>query len=488
MVNFINPVSGVITSTTLSYYLQFSTPMNMDTFNQGVTFTDTDTQANISIKCTSNDSINVICNLQGIPNLTANNNYVLSLSSSITSTAGIGLKSVNYSYAATDYTVPQVESITPNNNGVIPPSGATFVVTFNTPIDANSVNGNVRFVDNTTKTIAPVSCGLTAASVMTCTTGVLNHGDQYSLTLTTGIKSNIGAPLSQDLVFNYTVPVQFVAVAYDGVVTSSIITSQNGVSWTKQASGINGRLEGVAYGNGKFVAVGGDIILVSADGITWTQVIDYTSKFGFLYNVTYGNGKFVAVGSGSSNGIIVTSPDGINWTKQQSGTTWALNGVTYGNGQYVVVGTRGITLTSPDGINWKITNDVNALTSDTLQSISYGAGQFVASGGAGLIFTSSDGITWNSQISGTDKLLSASTFGGGQFIILGLTNVITSPNGILWTPQSTGGQFLLSITYGANQYVAVGDNGIILTSRDGATWTLQQSGITISLYGVTSYY
>lgn len=205
MVNFITPAVGAISPTTLSYSLQFTTPMNMDTFSQGVIFTDIDAGNNIPISCTSSDNINVICVLQGVTSLIANHNYMLSLSSSITSAAGIGFKAVNYAYAATDYTVPQVESITPNNSGVLPISGATFVVTFNTPIDASSIDGNVEFVDNTTKIPAPVSCRLTAESVMTCTTGGLNHGDQYSLTLTTGIKSNIGVPLSQDLVFNYSV-------------------------------------------------------------------------------------------------------------------------------------------------------------------------------------------------------------------------------------------------------------------------------------------
>ena len=60
--------------------------------------------------------------------------------------------------------------------------------------------------------------------------------------------------------------------------------------------------------------------------------------------MTYGNGTFVAVGVG---GTILTSPDGVNWTAQNSGTNNHLRGVTYGNGTFVAVGLGGTILTSP---------------------------------------------------------------------------------------------------------------------------------------------
>jgi hypothetical protein len=50
--------------------------------------------------------------------------------------------------------------------------------------------------------------------------------------------------------------------------------------------------------------------------------------------VTYGNGLFVAVGE---DGAILTSPDGVSWTRRTSGGN-LLYGVTYGNGTFVAVG------------------------------------------------------------------------------------------------------------------------------------------------------
>lgn len=39
-------------------------------------------------------------------------------------------------------------------------------------------------------------------------------------------------------------------------------------------------------------------------------------------------------------GTILTSPDGVIWTLQNSGTTESLCSVVYGNGQYVFVGSK----------------------------------------------------------------------------------------------------------------------------------------------------
>jgi hypothetical protein len=50
-------------------------------------------------------------------------------------------------------------------------------------------------------------------------------------------------------------------------------------------------------------------------GTTWTLRTSGTSND--LERATYGNGLFVAVGEG---GTILTSPDGVNWTKRASGT------------------------------------------------------------------------------------------------------------------------------------------------------------------------
>ena len=86
--------------------------------------------------------------------------------------------------------------------------------------------------------------------------------------------------------------------------------------------------------NPLFVSVGNSgTILTSSDGTTWTKVTaTYTSDNGStetpsFNDVTYGNGTFVAV---NPNGIILTTTDVTSsWTQRTSGTTNNINGVTY---------------------------------------------------------------------------------------------------------------------------------------------------------------
>jgi hypothetical protein len=102
-------------------------------------------------------------------------------------------------------------------------------------------------------------------------------------------------------------------------------------------------LSAVAYGNGLFVAVGGNgRIQTSPDGVSWKIQTSGTAEN--LRGIAFGNGLFVAVGL---NGTILSSGDGITWIAQNSGISQSLSAVTYGNGLFVAVGMGGIILSSP---------------------------------------------------------------------------------------------------------------------------------------------
>ena len=125
-------------------------------------------------------------------------------------------------------------------------------------------------------------------------------------------------------------------------------------------------LYGVAYGNGRFVAVGdtGTIMTSADDGVTWVWRESGTTNF--LRGVTYGGGQFAAFGWGytaiNARGevsladtftVILTSADGMNWVQRWSGNQTELHGIAYGNGQFVAVGIGKFTIvTSADGMNW----------------------------------------------------------------------------------------------------------------------------------------
>lgn len=236
----------------------------------------------------------------------------------------------------------------------------------------------------------------------------------------------------------------FVAVGFD-----TLMTSNNGVDWTSRITGVEGmfkNFESVTYGNNLFVAVG-TTIHTSTDGVSWSQQYFPNAE---LVSVTYGNGKFVAVGYNVESGIIFTSSDGINWTKQTiKAKLWPYD-ATYGNGKFVVVG-------------WSWADNKT------------------------IYFTSTDGLTWTEHTP-VNALVRGITFGNNLFIAVGNAYIATSKDGINW--QRTDAPSLeycalYRVAYGKGKFVAVGTSGYIFVSNDGIHWTLQHSGPSgVSLRGV----
>ena len=142
----------------------------------------------------------------------------------------------------------------------------------------------------------------------------------------------------------------FVALSGRG----TVLTSPDGVTWTVKFSGaLDNSYEGMAYGNGTFVAVGNCATLTSEDGVTWTAR-SLEIQFG---KVSYVNGIFFATASNDSLNVL-TSPDGALWTELNLpiSLTW-IHGMAYGNGTFVVVGDWGTILQS-DPVSSDIFSDV----------------------------------------------------------------------------------------------------------------------------------
>jgi hypothetical protein len=144
----------------------------------------------------------------------------------------------------------------------------------------------------------------------------------------------------------------------------------------------------------------------------------------------HGAGLFVAVGY---NGMIITSPDGITWTKRVSGTTKWLKGISYGNNSFVAVGSRGMVLTSPDGTVW--TERVSGTTNE-LSGIDYVNNSFVAYGTTGVVINMVNYITEGFML--------------------------TSGDGIAWTVKDTPTPRICGIAYGAETIIAIGCHAGIL--------------------------
>jgi len=248
--------------------------------------------------------------------------------------------------------------------------------------------------------------------------------------------------------------------------------------WAHRASGATKALAAVTFGNGRFVAVGlAGMILSSPDGVTWTSELSGT--LASLDGVAFG-GRFVAVGfdNGTLVSEILTSSDGRSWSEVISPlfTRVFLKAVTYGDGKFVAVGTNGSILASANGLKW--TRSVSG-TVAVLDAVTYGGGRFVAVGEGGVISTSPDGVNWAYEDSGTFASLHGVAYGGGRFVAVGPTAVITSADGVHWqTASQMEMAGMYAVAYGEDQFVAVGERGSGFISADGSAWVPGPSAVT----------
>ncbi len=302
--------------------------------------------------------------------------------------------------------------------------------------------------------------------------------------------------ISSGLVNCTTYPIQIRAVNASGNstataasnLTPNVSTDEAGITWRTRTSPITNRTS-VAYGNGRFVAVGSGGSMRSSDGINWTY---NAAPSGTMSGITFAKGLFVAVGSSS----IFTSPDGITWTARSVSRNIDLTSITFGNGMFVALGglSSESVMTSPDGINWTFRTAFASY--NDWNSVTYGNGLFVAVhdyGSINNVMTSPNGITWTNRNGASTNTWKSVTYGNGLFVAVsnsGTGNrVMTSPDGITWTSRtSAADNNWFGVTYGNGLFVAVSQSGTgnrVMTSPDGITWTSRTSGADSNWTAIT---
>jgi len=117
--------------------------------------------------------------------------------------------------------------------------------------------------------------------------------------------------------------------------------SPDGINWTLPPPDPQTAAYAIAFGAGRYVAVGNERIAWTVDGTNWTRV--NMGGLGTLHDVCYGPEGFVAVGFPNSNqpwmeSPVWTSPDGVNWVRRHLRTARDFGSVAYGNGAYVISG------------------------------------------------------------------------------------------------------------------------------------------------------
>lgn len=268
--------------------------------------------------------------------------------------------------------------------------------------------------------------------------------------------------------------------------------------WTVNASGTTVDLAGAAYrfqqaseeaSQGLLVAVGAQgVIVTSADqGASWVRRESGTTAALTAVALLNSGSRFVAVGE---RGVILSSSDGVVWTRESVAATVRLNAV---DSLGRAVGEAGVgVLTRATNGTW--TQRDAGFGDRSMRALVPGRGVVVGQGGA--IFSSTNDfssdppfVRWESTVSPVTADLEAATsggfFSGAPPVVVGAQGMILQLDRSVWLARTSGtqqhlrgvcykGGFLTLITsintISVGEYFAVGDAGVVLRSANGTAW------------------
>ncbi len=159
-----------------------------------------------------------------------------------------------------------------------------------------------------------------------------------------------------DIVWNGSL---YVAVGWDQVPIGnrrSVITSRDGHDWTYQEILFSDPLHAVGWTGSRFVAAGdGDFFLTSTDGEDWEQHSWPDSRD--VRDMAWSGNRLVAVGGRwEGGGYILSTTDGINWVECDLPVESVsdFDDVTWTGTHFVAVSRSSgdVIFTSPDGLDW----------------------------------------------------------------------------------------------------------------------------------------
>lgn len=261
----------------------------------------------------------------------------------------------------------------------------------------------------------------------------------------------------------------YVAVARDG----SVLHSRDGDRWARKLLGPR-PLRGVAYGNGRFVVVGdrswreGTAVYSSPDGIHWKA--EETELEVALRVITYVPALTLFV-AGGEGGTLLTTPDGVKWTRRATGTGASLTTALAAAGMVVVAGERGTLLTSRDGVRWQ---PRASSTRARIEEVVHDGSRFLAVGRR-VILSSADGESWSARR--TELGLQGLARSPGVYVSSERGALLHSVDGVDWDRAPVPGLgFVSRIRYLNAQFLALAEEGMILSSLDGKRWTQRSSG------------
>ena len=234
-------------------------------------------------------------------------------------------------------------------------------------------------------------------------------------------------------------------------------TSTNGVNWRAYEIPSSGSaLRDVCFGAGQFVVVGENdscpcgFAAASPDGVTWTAL--ESESLLSLQGVAYGNGRFVAVGQtkyelaiSSANIFTATNPL-VPWIRRTLPTTNSFGSIAFGRGRFVAVGHE--EHSGAARISWSENGDLwipsDPVITNPLTHVSFAAGSFLATDNSGHIISSRDGLTWQLHTLPAAALQTAPIYANGSLFAATANGILRSA-GLSSIVLSVGPQVELTV-------------------------------------------
>jgi len=224
------------------------------------------------------------------------------------------------------------------------------------------------------------------------------------------------------------------------------VTTYDGNTWFDQQLSGSWTVNRMKFANGYFIALGnGDEVHNSVDGSNWNQqfkpgVADHSG-------LAWGNGKWVAIES-SGDGYITSVDNGLNWTSGNTGTSASWVGLAHGSGKFVGIAsdTNTVVVADDDTLTWTTATipGFQDSTQPLWSDITYGNGRFVAvSNDREAVAYSLDGTNWYLTELPFDADYSRVSYAQGVFMAFSASGgtdsrVAISDGGYVWTELSTG--------------------------------------------------
>ena len=276
-------------------------------------------------------------------------------------------------------------------------------------------------------------------------------------------------------------------------------TWENIQQWAEKGADDSNNLMGLAYGQGRWVCVGGGgwsketqagHILVSTDGKEWREV----AKYPFRVNpILFLGDRFVAGGPGRQ---LLFSLDGERWQEGESATlppelpSWAFwwRAGAAGNGTFIFMGNANKDqktwwcLTTRDGAK------IESFSVDApgTRGVTFGAEKFVAID-SDAIHTSSDGKTWTAVPEVPSDEFRDVVWSGTAFILNARNATYSSEDGLRWKVfgKPAPGSLMSADEKGL---IATSWAGKMYFAKDGTEWKktgqpLPEMGINKVVYG-----